>query len=190
MDTVRNISRNGLELQLHRVECFIFHYSANNLDEKLSVSVPQEQFLMHIRQIRRSKSDKLYLWCWSAVRWDCVRQMRKIIRGVFKLSWNLEEDAHGMQNDPRLQLKMTSWHHQNWDQAYCYSSAPCKAFTNAPLPLSQQIRLVLLTHRNSPFYLQIPLAHINSLCLKPLKYLLFLGWCILRVDLTNYTVIQ
>ena len=42
--------------------------------------------------------------------------------------------------------------------------------------------LVLLTYKSSTFYLQIPLARINSFCLKPLKYLLFLGWCILGVE--------
>ena len=33
----------------------------------------------------------------------------------------------------------------------------------------------------SPFYLQIPLDIITSLCLKPRKYLRFLGWCILGI---------
>jgi hypothetical protein len=34
---------------------------------------------------------------------------------------------------------------------------------------------------DSSFYLQIPLNIIDSLCLKPRKYLVFLGWCILGV---------
>ncbi|KAF8232675.1 hypothetical protein L208DRAFT_1360845 [Tricholoma matsutake] len=41
--------------------------------------------------------------------------------------------------------------------------------------------LVLLPEDPS-FYLQIPLDIIRSLCLKPRKYLLFLGWCILGVE--------
>jgi hypothetical protein len=35
---------------------------------------------------------------------------------------------------------------------------------------------------HSLMYLQIPLDTIGSLCLKPRKYLLFLGWCILGVE--------
>jgi len=42
--------------------------------------------------------------------------------------------------------------------------------------------LVLLREEVSTFYLQIPLDIIGSLCLKPRKYLLFLGWCILGVE--------
>jgi hypothetical protein len=45
------------------------------------------------------------------------------------------------------------------------------------------VALVLLpVERNldgSNFYLEIPIDIINSLCLKPRKYLRFLGWCIL-----------
>ena len=44
------------------------------------------------------------------------------------------------------------------------------------------VRLILLQDKNSQFYLDIPLNTIESLCLKPLKYLLFLGWCILGVE--------
>ena len=44
------------------------------------------------------------------------------------------------------------------------------------------VRLILLEEENSSFYLDIPLEIIESLCLKPLKYLLFLGWCILGVE--------
>ena len=44
------------------------------------------------------------------------------------------------------------------------------------------VRLILLHDENSSFYLDIPLEIIKSLCLKPLKYLLFLGWCILGVE--------
>ncbi|OJA11222.1 hypothetical protein AZE42_14194, partial [Rhizopogon vesiculosus] len=42
--------------------------------------------------------------------------------------------------------------------------------------------LVLLHEENSSFYLEIPLDIIASLCLKPRKYLRFLGWCILGVE--------
>ena len=44
------------------------------------------------------------------------------------------------------------------------------------------VRLILLHDANSSFHLDIPLDIIESLCLKPLKYLLFLGWCILGVE--------
>ena len=44
------------------------------------------------------------------------------------------------------------------------------------------VALVLLREEVSTFYLQIPLDIIGSLCLKPRKYLLFLGWCILGVE--------
>lgn len=44
------------------------------------------------------------------------------------------------------------------------------------------VALVLLQEAASSFYLQIPLNIIGSLCLKPRKYLLFLGWCILGVE--------
>ena len=42
--------------------------------------------------------------------------------------------------------------------------------------------LVLFQQGDSSFYLQIPLEIINSLCLKPRKYLLYLGWCILGTE--------
>ncbi len=46
------------------------------------------------------------------------------------------------------------------------------------------VALVLLLDRdtNSAFYLQIPLDIINGLCLNSLKYLQFLGWCILGAE--------
>ena len=44
------------------------------------------------------------------------------------------------------------------------------------------VRLSLLGEGTSSFYLDIPSDVIKSLCLKPLKYLLFLGWCILGVE--------
>jgi len=44
------------------------------------------------------------------------------------------------------------------------------------------VRLVLFSNDDSRFYLQIPIEIIDSLCLKPRKYLVFLGWCILGVE--------
>lgn len=45
------------------------------------------------------------------------------------------------------------------------------------------VALVLLPVEGNPggsnFYLEIPIGIINSLCLRPRKYLRFLGWCIL-----------
>ena len=32
------------------------------------------------------------------------------------------------------------------------------------------------------FYLEIPMADIDRLCLKPRMYLVYLGWCILGLD--------
>jgi hypothetical protein len=42
------------------------------------------------------------------------------------------------------------------------------------------VALVLLKEENSSrsFYLEVPLEVIKSSCLKPRKYLVFLGWCI------------
>jgi len=42
------------------------------------------------------------------------------------------------------------------------------------------VRLILVPQ--SSFYLEVPLSVITSLCLKPKKYLIFLGWCILGVE--------
>jgi hypothetical protein len=42
------------------------------------------------------------------------------------------------------------------------------------------VRLILVSEKQ--LYLDIPLNTITSLCLKPRKYLLFLGWCILGVE--------
>ena len=44
------------------------------------------------------------------------------------------------------------------------------------------VGLVLLREGESSFYLKVPIDIINSLCSRPLKYLLFLGWCILGID--------
>jgi len=50
-----------------------------------------------------------------------------------------------------------------------------------PVP-EGHVRLVLFSRDDSSFCLQIPLDIIDSLCLKPRKYLVFLGWCILGVE--------
>ena len=51
----------------------------------------------------------------------------------------------------------------------------------ASVPIDH-VALTLLEDEESAFYLQIPLGVIRALCLKPLKYLLFLGWCILGAE--------
>ena len=45
---------------------------------------------------------------------------------------------------------------------------------------SGHVHLVLV--HDYQFYLEIPLNIISSLCLKPRRYLVFLGWCILGVE--------
>lgn len=47
-------------------------------------------------------------------------------------------------------------------------------------PPSGFVKLVLFSHEN-PFYLEIPTAIIATLCLRPQKYLRYLGWCVLGV---------
>jgi len=53
--------------------------------------------------------------------------------------------------------------------------------SNDSIPQDGHVRLILISNDNSSFYLEIPLDIIDSLCLKPRKYLVFLGWCILGV---------
>jgi len=53
--------------------------------------------------------------------------------------------------------------------------------TRGAVPIGY-VHLNLVCQDNSWFYLQIPIAVINSLCLKPYKYLKFLGWCILGAE--------
>lgn len=50
------------------------------------------------------------------------------------------------------------------------------------IPQDGHVRHILISNDNLSFYLEIPLDIINSLCLKPCKYLVFLGWCILGVQ--------
>jgi hypothetical protein len=44
------------------------------------------------------------------------------------------------------------------------------------------VALVLLEDGSSNFYLKIPLDTIRDFCSKPLKYLIYLGWCILGCE--------
>ena len=47
---------------------------------------------------------------------------------------------------------------------------------------NDHVALVLLEDKGSSFYLRVPLTIIRASCLKPLKYLLYLGWCILSAE--------
>lgn len=47
-----------------------------------------------------------------------------------------------------------------------------------PTPQPGFVHLVL----KDPFYLKIPISIVTTLCLKPLKYLRYIGWCVLGVD--------
>ena len=58
------------------------------------------------------------------------------------------------------------------------SSSPSPALPVAP----GHVRLILLHDGDLSFFLEIPRDCILSLCLRPLKYLLFLGWCILGTE--------
>ncbi|KAI0284685.1 hypothetical protein BGY98DRAFT_529582 [Russula aff. rugulosa BPL654] len=47
-------------------------------------------------------------------------------------------------------------------------------------PPSGFIHLILMSQED-PFYLEIPSAIVATVCLKPRKYLRYLGWCVLGV---------
>ncbi|KIJ57378.1 hypothetical protein M422DRAFT_238971 [Sphaerobolus stellatus SS14] len=53
-----------------------------------------------------------------------------------------------------------------------------------PLPLPNHVHLVLHTDSSNTnqFYLDIPIPAINAHCLRPFKYLRYLGWAILGVE--------
>jgi hypothetical protein len=53
---------------------------------------------------------------------------------------------------------------------------------NINVPKGHVALVLLRDENNSAFYLQIPLNIINDLCLRPLKYLHFLAWCILGAE--------
>ena len=74
---------------------------------------------------------------------------------------------------------------RSWNLSTIMSSSPPDESPLAdPVPPGY-IRFILI-HDNadnaSPFYLQIPLNIIASLCQNPRKYLLFLGWCVLGIQ--------
>jgi hypothetical protein len=46
-------------------------------------------------------------------------------------------------------------------------------------PLVGHVHLVLYEHEPHNFYLEILIAIIDTLCLKPRKYLRYLDWCVL-----------
>jgi hypothetical protein len=48
------------------------------------------------------------------------------------------------------------------------------------IPLVGHVHLVLFELQH--FYLEIPVDIIDKLCLKPLKYLRYLGWCVLGAE--------
>jgi hypothetical protein len=48
-----------------------------------------------------------------------------------------------------------------------------------PAPPAGFVQLVLW--ENEDFYLEIPVEIVNNVCLRPLKYLLYIGWCVLGV---------
>jgi hypothetical protein len=54
---------------------------------------------------------------------------------------------------------------------------------STPVP-DNSVWLILIHQRvlSKSFYLQIPLDVINTLCSRPRKYLLFLGWCVLGME--------
>jgi hypothetical protein len=59
------------------------------------------------------------------------------------------------------------------DPAYACSSTAIMSVDSIP---QGHVRLILYSREDSSFYLQIPLGIIDSLCLKPRKHLVFLGW--------------
>ncbi len=50
-------------------------------------------------------------------------------------------------------------------------------------PQEGNIQLIVLRPLDSPaVYLEIPVVHLIPLCIRPRKYLRYLGWCILGVE--------
>lgn len=62
-----------------------------------------------------------------------------------------------------------------------FSSSSSSSNFREPVPQGH-VRLILVCKQISSLYLEIPLDIINSVCLKPLKYLVYLGWYILGVE--------
>jgi hypothetical protein len=46
-------------------------------------------------------------------------------------------------------------------------------------PPQSHVHLILHTNEDENFYLEIPISVVSSLVVKPLKYLRYLGWCVL-----------
>lgn len=56
-----------------------------------------------------------------------------------------------------------------------------------PTPPPGFLHLILFGYEDrSHFYLEIPIAIVRLLCLKPLNYLRFLGWCVLGAEGTLF----
>jgi len=54
--------------------------------------------------------------------------------------------------------------------------------SSPPTPPSGFVHLILSSHEEEdPFYLEIPIPIVISVCLSPRKYLQYLGWCVLGV---------
>jgi len=55
--------------------------------------------------------------------------------------------------------------------------------SSRPTPPSGFVHLILWSHEEEdPFYLEIPILIVISLCLNPRKYLRYLGWCVLGIE--------
>lgn len=93
---------------------------------------------------------------------------------VFRPSFHFTDVLNG--GDSLLQ----STRHARLIDNYHMSSSPPPSdpIRNDNVPPGY-VRLILVWEQKSPFYLEIPVEVISSLCLKPRKYLIFLGWCIL-----------
>ena len=50
-------------------------------------------------------------------------------------------------------------------------------------PQEGNIQLIVYTPPGSPaLYLEVPIAHITPLCVRPRKFLKYIGWCIMGVE--------
>jgi len=50
-----------------------------------------------------------------------------------------------------------------------------------PTPPLGFVHLILSSHEEDPFYLEVPISIVTTLCLSPRTYLRYLGWCVLGV---------
>ena len=51
-----------------------------------------------------------------------------------------------------------------------------------PTPPVGHVHLVLFEQVHESFYLEIPVTVIRTVCLRPCKYLRYLGWCVLGIE--------